>query len=141
MNCRQCIHEIDSFHDETLAPELRTQVLAHLKECSACAEIYRLQVLIDEVIEQEKEMLPDPFLSTRINSRIENMNGREPVPGIFTNRLLKPVLITLSMAAAIFMGIILGNLAVTSRQPVALPAELALINDAGLENIEMFTSE
>lgn len=141
MNCRQCIREIDPFHDGTLAPDLRTQVRAHLAECSSCAGIYRLQVLIDKVVEHEKDILPDPFLATRIGARIENLNRQEPLPGYFSNRILRPVLITLSVAAAIFTGIIVGNLAGPSGLSAPIPAELTMINDAGLENIEIFSIE
>lgn len=141
MNCQQCKREIDSFQDGILSSGLRTQIINHLEECKSCADIYMTQALIEKVIEQEKDIMPDPFLATRISAHIQNLNEQEISPDFFVGRILKPTLVTISMAAAIFIGIMLGNLSVPLEDANSIPIELALINDASLENIDLISNE
>lgn len=141
MNCQQCKREIDSFQDGKLPLGLRTQILNHLEECKSCAGVYRVQELIDYVIDREKDIMPDPFLATRISVHIQSLNEQEKTPDFFIRRILKPVLVTLSMAAAIFAGIMLGNLSQSTESAGSIPAEFALINDARMENMDLFLNE
>lgn len=141
MDCRKCKREIDSFQDGKLPSALRTQIINHLEECKSCAVEYRVQDLIDKVIGREKDIIPDPYLATRISAHIQGLNEHEKSPGFFVRRILKPALVTISMAAAIFIGIILGNLSGPAESTMVIPEEFALINDASLENIDLFSIE
>ncbi len=141
MNCQQCKREIDSFQDGKLPSGLMTQIINHLEECKSCAGIYRVQDLIDKVIDWEKVINPDPYLATRIRAHLQNLNEQEKSPDFFVRRILKPALVTISMAAAIFIGVMLGNLSGSSEKIMTIPAEFALINDASLENIDLFSNE
>ena len=40
-----------------------------------CRRCYKLQILADKVMNQEKELQPDPFLATRVMARIDNLEG------------------------------------------------------------------
>jgi hypothetical protein len=141
MNCRQCKRVIDSFNDEKLPSGLKTQIINHLEECESCAGFYRIQDLIDIVIGREKNIMSDPFLATRISAHIQSLNEQERSSVFLVRRILKPTLVTISMAAAIFIGIMLGNLSGSAERTMVIPEEFALINDASLEYIDLLSIE
>jgi hypothetical protein len=120
---------------------MRTKVEAHLGECCKCAESYKLQTLAYRVINEEKELISNPFLLTRIMAQIENIEtpGYETVPTY--NRILRPAIIAISLAAAIFFGIIMGNIYKSAVRGEAIPVELALINDATIEAVDILSYE
>jgi predicted anti-sigma-YlaC factor YlaD len=120
---------------------MMTQVESHLRACETCSGIYRLQVLADKVIDQEIEIESDPFLATRVMAGIDNLRGSGYEPANVFIRVLKPVLGTALMVAAIFFGIMLGNLSqpVTDRERI--PVELALIDDSTIESIHILSNE
>ncbi len=140
MNCQLCQKELDAYREGKLPRDMKTQVESHLKTCATCSGIYRLQILADKVMDQEKDLQSDPFLATRVMASIENLEDSDK-PGTAFIRILKPVLITVSMAAAIFFGIMLGNLSrpVTDREKI--PVELALIDDAAIESVNILSNE
>jgi len=141
MNCQLCQKELDAYRDGKLPRNMMTQVESHLKACETCSGIYRLQILADKVMNQEKELQPDPLLATRIMASIESLENSDYKPATVFKRVLKPVLVTISMAAAIFFGIMLGNLSrpVTNRETI--PVELALIDDATIESVNILSNE
>ena len=110
MNCQLCQKEMDAYRDGKLPRDMMTQVESHLKACETCSGIYGLQLLADKVMDQEKELQSDPFLATRVMAGIDNLEDSGYKPATVFIRVLKPVLVTVSMAAAIFFGIMLGNL-------------------------------
>ena len=141
MNCQLCQKELDAYRDGKLQGDLKIQVESHVKACEICSGIFRLQLLADKVIDREKELQADPFRVTRIMAGIENLKGSGYKPANPFIRVFRPVLITASMAAAIFFGIMLGNLSgpVTDRK--AIPVELALIDDATIESVNILLNE
>lgn len=56
-------------------------------------------------------------------------------------RALRPAVITTSLAAAIFLGVIMGNIYKPSSSAKAIPVELALINDATIESVDILSNE
>ncbi len=141
MNCQLCQKELDSYRDAKLTHDMRTQVESHLKECETCSGIYRLQILADKVMDQEKELQPDPFIATRIMASIESLENSDYKPAKVFERVLKPVLVTVSMAAAIFFGVMLGNLSRSATNRETIPVELALIDDAAIELVNILSNE
>lgn len=141
MNCQLCQKELDAYRDGKLPHDMRTQVESHLNVCETCSGIYRLQVFADKVMDQEKELQSDSFLATRVMAYVENLEDSGYKTATLFIRVLRPVLVTASMAAAIFIGIILGNLSrpVTDREKI--PVELALIDDAAIESVDILTNE
>jgi len=141
MNCQLCQKELDAYREGKLPGDMMTQVESHLRACETCSGIYRLQVLADKVIDQEIEIESDPFLATRIMAGIDNLKGSGYEPANVFIRVLKPVLGTALMVAAIFFGIMLGNLSqpVTDRERI--PVELALIDDSTIESINILSNE
>jgi predicted anti-sigma-YlaC factor YlaD len=141
MNCQSCQKEFDSYREGTLPAYMKTQVETHLKACEKCAGIYQLQTLAERVIIQEKEILSNPFLAARILTRIEDLetSGYKTIP-VF-RRLIKPALITVSLAAAIVYGVIIGNIYQPLRAKETVPVELALIDDATIESVNLLSNE
>ena len=141
MNCQLCQKEMDAYRDGKLPRDIMTQVESHLKACETCSGIYGLQVLAEKVMEQEKELQPDYFLTTRVMTRIDSLKGSGYNPATAFIRVLKPVLVTASMAAAIFFGIMLGNLSRPFTERERIPVELALIDDSTIESVNILSNE
>jgi hypothetical protein len=120
---------------------MKTQVESHLAGCKECTDIYVLQILSDRVIGEEKSLLPDPFLSTRILAGIEKSESPRYETFPVITRVLRPALLTLSLAAAVFLGVIIGNIYKPAGMVKIIPVEMALIDDASLESIDILLTE
>ena len=141
MNCHLYQKELDAYRWGKLPGDIMTQVETHLKACKTCSEIYNLQLIADKIIGQEIEVMSDPFLATRVMAGIENLEDSGYNPETAFTRMLKPVLVTISMAAAIFFGIMLGNLSGPVPERGKIPVELALIDDASIESVNFLLNE
>jgi|WetSurMetagenome_2_1015567.scaffolds.fasta_scaffold25935_4 hypothetical protein len=141
MNCQLCQEESDAYRAGKLADDIRIQVEEHLQQCTDCTESYRLQSLADSVINKEKEISPDVNLSSRIMARIENQEETTYKTIIPFTRVLKPAFIITSMAAAIFAGVLIGNIYKPSVRDMSVPVELALINDVAIESVDILSNE
>jgi anti-sigma factor RsiW len=141
MNCQLCQKESDAYHEGRLSDDMKTKVEAHLAVCKKCAESYKLQMLAERAINKEKELLPNPFLQTRIMARIENpeTSHYRDVPAYMS--ALRLAVIATSLAAAIFVGVVMGNIYKPSSRVKAIPVELTLINDAAIESVDVLSYE
>lgn len=97
---------------------------------------------LDRVIDWEKTLRPEPFLSTRVWSRIQRME-EDRRSSFFGQKSLRPVLMGVSLVFVMFTGIYLGSLMQTgvSTGEVPIPIELSLLNDAKMESIYLLTQE
>jgi anti-sigma factor RsiW len=141
MNCQLCQKESDKYREGKLSDDLRIQVEAHLQQCTECAESYRIQSIADSVINMEKSISPAINLTARIMDRIENLEvagNKISKPFI---RVLQPALIITSMAAAIFIGVLIGNIYKPSGTVISRPVELSLIDDATIESVDILSNE
>ena len=141
MNCQLCQKELEAYREGILPSDMKTQVESHLETCEKCKQIYSLQILADKVIITEKELDPDPFLVTRVMAQIENLEEQEYESGIMLTRILRPVMVTILLAGAVFFGILLGNLSRPAGSREKIPVELALINDSALESVIILSNE
>jgi predicted anti-sigma-YlaC factor YlaD len=141
MNCQLCQKELDAYLERRLSDDMKTQVEAHLKQCAECAESYRIEMLTDSVINQEKVICPDNYLTSRIMARIETTEETGYRPGSPFVRILKPALIMTSMAAAIFVGVLIGNIYKPSVGELSRPLELALIDDVSIESVDILSNQ
>ena len=121
-----------------MAPGMKNQIKSHLETCKECSEIFRLEILTDRVIDYEKKMQVNPFLSTRVMAQIKD---EETAGARQTRQILRPALIALSMAAAVFLGVTMGNISADRTNGNVIPVELALIDDAGLESLDLLSNE
>ncbi len=139
MNCQLCQEKLDAYREGTLPSDMKTQLESHLKECETCNQMYIIQILTDRVIGSEKSLEPDPFIITRVMAKIEDKETSVS-ENLFT-KILRPVLITSSLAAAVLFGVMIGNLSLPGNNTRAIPAELAMIDDASLESIDNLSQE
>jgi hypothetical protein len=142
MNCQLCQKELDAYHKGTLPEGIRIQVETHLGECKACAESFQLVSLANKVMDAEKEIKSSPFLVTRIMAGIEKLEQNQAnyqyTPSF--KSILKPALISVSFAAAIFIGILAGNIYLPTQSINKLPVEMTYMNDAALESVDLFSN-
>lgn len=141
MNCQLCQKNMDAYQEGRLPAGMKTQVEAHLRACEKCAESYSLQKLAERIMIQEKEMQSNPFLATRILARIEDLesSGDKTIP--LYKRVLRPVIISASLAAAILYGVMIGNIYQPSPKIDPIPLELALIDDSAIESVNVLSNE
>ncbi|HBE42090.1 MAG TPA: hypothetical protein DDW27_12950 [Bacteroidales bacterium] len=138
MNCQLCKKELDSYIEGKLSDDLKNQIEAHLLICSDCKDAYRLQILADRVMAAEKELEVNPFLATRVMAEIETRESGtvRSIPNV-----LRPVLITISMGTAVFLGVIMGSIPQYKKIRETIPVELALIDDTRIESIDLLSNE
>jgi predicted anti-sigma-YlaC factor YlaD len=141
MNCQLCQKELDAYQEGRLPDDMKTQVEEHLQHCTECAESYNLQLIVQKIINEEKIISPDPYLTTRIMAHIGNQekSGSKTISPFV--RVLRPVLMVTSMAAAIFTGVLIGNIYKPSVGRIPKPVELALIDDVAIEAVNVLTNE
>lgn len=141
MNCVLCQKELDAYREGRLPEGIRVQVEAHLEHCEECAQSDYLLSISNRVIEQEKSLQSNPFILTRIMAGIQVMEPGEQytrhIPAF--QKVLKPVLISVSIAAAIFIGVMAGNIYLSTQPANNLPVEMLYMNDAALESVELFS--
>lgn len=141
MNCQLCQKELDAYREGLLPEGIRVQVETHLGECKECAESFHLVSLSNEVMEEEKRLQSNPFLVTRIMAGIEeleqNRERQQRMPAY--QKVLKPVLISVSIAAAIFIGVMVGNIYLPTHPANNIPVEMTYMNDAAIESVDLFS--
>jgi predicted anti-sigma-YlaC factor YlaD len=141
MNCQLCQKELNAYLEGKTPESIRTQVETHLDACNECSETYHLLILSAKVMEEEKKWHSNPFLGTRIMSGIEGLElNRETLshtPYFF--RVLKPLLIGVSISAAIYIGVMAGSTNSTARPANQQPLEMIYMNDAALESVDLFS--
>ena len=142
MNCQLCQKELDAYQEGILPEGITLQVKAHLESCKNCAQSYQLISMADKVMNEEKSMQSNPFLVTRIMSGIEELEqNREsllPVPAY--QKMVKTLLVSVSMAAAIFIGVVAGSNYTPTKPANNLPIEMTYMNDAALESVDLFST-
>jgi predicted anti-sigma-YlaC factor YlaD len=141
MNCELCQKVLDAYQEGMLPEGTRSQVEAHLGECKECSESFQLAGLANRVMEDEKSMQSNPFLVTRIMANIDQL---EQSQGTYQNfhfyqKVLKPILIGFSVAAAIFFGVVMGNINMQTQATTELPVEMTYMNDVALESVDVLS--
>ncbi len=142
MNCQLCQKEMDAYRGGTLPEGIRIQVEAHLESCDACAQMNQLIFLSDKVMDEEKNLQSNPFLVTRIMAGIEDLApGYESYhPVSVFQKVLKSAIVAVSLAAAIFIGVVAGNLYKPATPVNKIPVEMVYLNDAALESVDLLTN-
>jgi predicted anti-sigma-YlaC factor YlaD len=137
MNCQLYRDRVEEYVEGKLGKEEALSFENHLESCPECAELVRVQKLADRIIGEEKSSTPGFYLSGKIMNRIV---ASEQERGSALIRFIRPAVITISIAAAIFSGVLIGN--ISSRPQVkAIPIELTLMNDIAIESVNVLTRE
>jgi predicted anti-sigma-YlaC factor YlaD len=141
MNCQSCQKESDKYREGKLSDDLRIQVESHLKLCSDCAESFRIQAMADNIINNERAIEPENDLTARIMERIERLEVNDYKITNSFMIVLQPALIITSIAATIFIGVLIGNIYKPAGTVISRPVELSLIDDATIESIDILSNE
>jgi hypothetical protein len=139
MNCNLCKQELEGYREGKLPEGIEVQVKAHMEDCKDCAAIYQMESLVSKVINEEKAIKSNPFLATRVMAGIEALEqkpvNREHIP--VYKKVLKPVLVTITVAASILIGVLVGNVYQPASDSNKIPVELTYMNDAALESVDL----
>jgi predicted anti-sigma-YlaC factor YlaD len=135
VNCKSTGKKLIFFLDNSLNPEETVLVAAHLEQCPECrAKLEFLkEILAQADIEKTTEV--NPFLFTRIQSRLEQVKEHK------TKRILQPLAISVALVIGILSGILLGQITVTPNT-IYPEREIAyLFQDDQIENMESLLLE
>lgn len=139
MNCSLCKENLEAYREQRLPVSIRTQVENHLQNCSGCKAIYQMEVLAYKVVEEEKETQPNPFLATRVMVGIEALEMPASTRVPVYRKIIKPALISLSLSAAVTLGVLVGSLYQPGSDHEKVPVELSYVNDALLESVDLLS--
>jgi len=137
MKCKNINNDLISYAEESLSADRRDYIDSHKADCSECKEfIFSLEEAL-EVIESDKEVIENPFLYTRLltkldtNEKDSRTNAKRFIPAFL-------------FAATLFLGI-LGGISLgkfysdnTSGYSSDLQEEISYIDDFMQEPIENF---
>jgi hypothetical protein len=106
MKCTEFQDNLFAYQEGGLAPETRKLMVEHTKACKSCSRILEGFDAIESAISAEKAKQPNPFAATRIIQRLENKAERR---GGALIPVLRPVVITFLLLAALLTGFLVGN--------------------------------
>lgn len=93
-------------------------------------------------IEEEKRVEPNPFLANKIFASIENADsGYLRKSRNLRQNVLNPVLIGISVAAAISIGIIIGNLYKPVTYQGDTISDFVYMDDAAIESVNLLSND
>jgi hypothetical protein len=141
MNCSLCQENLEAYRRSALPDDMMIQVKVHLEECSECYEISVMDRLADRIIRQEISKNPSELTTQRIMQRIMVSAGQPTVSEVHRTGIIRPLLIASSIAAALFAGILIGNLYKSSDTTPAGIEELRMMNDSDIEAISGLSNE
>ncbi len=141
MNCSSCQQKLESYINGTLSEDMQQNLRIHLEECEKCHEVYSGMVILNRAIQQERSVTSNPFLATRIMEQINQPEETLVHKSFGWSRVLQPVLLTASVALALFMGIAAGNLYSSTKVQNSVPEELMLMDDASIESLNLIITE
>ncbi len=120
-----------AFREGVLSEDILQSCRQHVASCSKCSRLNTEFSKLEEIIEQEKAALPNPFAATRILQYLDNEIGvPEKKHSSGWIRVLQPV----AIAVALVCGILIGSY--TARKDVVQGNQL--VNNS--ENIEFLKS-
>jgi hypothetical protein len=140
MNCKKCHSNLIVYLEGGLRESERPAMEAHLKECTKCAgyAIYLKDTL--QVIENEKNINPAPYIFTRIRARMTTPAIH--VSGNVWQGKLQPAFFTLLLLVAIYSGILIGSQFSNTPNEDFIAETLApAINEMKAEPLELFLME
>lgn len=142
MNCQLCQNKMEAYVRNEIDPGLINPMEEHLKECQHCTEYLFLIRMMEDMIQEEVQIRPDPNLPAKIMQLIESGKGFESRNiDLRSHRMIKTFIFSVSVSAAIFAGILAGSFYYTEYPEDNIPAEISYMNDAEIEAINLFTKE
>ena len=107
MKCNSIHNQLIGYLDDEIDNDLRSEIEAHLKECSRCSEfLTRLKKAFD-MVDEEKQIQPDPYMITRIMARLDDRKSMLPKHKF---RLAFQIVAFIAIIAiGIYSGILIGK--------------------------------
>ncbi len=106
MDCKTLNRKLPDYFREKPDPELKREMDKHMEGCGDCQSLAERMQSLETVIDREKDVNVNPFMSSRILNYLEN---RMAVPEASRTYFWKPALVTLGLLAAMAVGITLGS--------------------------------
>ena len=142
MNCKEVNKNLIFFIEGELQPEKETELQEHLKDCLDCNALFMNLKETMAIITTEKETRPNPFLYTRIQEEISNLEEPRKVFVLKPNfiNILQPVTLSFLLLTGVIFGISLGNSFQyqTPGQSMVYQSDEFYLNDLQQETIETF---
>lgn len=101
MNCEEVNKKIFLYIEGNYNKLEESEFNEHLKVCKKCSELYNVYLLSMSIIEEEKQIEGNPFISTQIIAKVNEKKIKKPVLKL----VLQPLLATI----VVFLGIWLGR--------------------------------
>lgn len=140
MNCSVCENNLNGYLEGKLPTELTKKVINHLKHCESCQQLYKAIRMLDQLIIEEKETSPSPYLTSQVMNLIQRKDIAITGESKF-QRILQPLFIAASITVAVLVGNRFGNLYNSAKTEKQVPVELALMDDLAMESVNMLTQE
>jgi len=142
MNCKEVNKNLIFYVEGELQPEKETELQEHLKDCHDCNVLFLNLKETLAIITQEKAAKPNPFLFTRIQEEINNLEEPRKVFVLNSNfiKILQPVTLSLLLVLGVVFGISMGNSIQyqTPGQSMVYQSDEFYLNDLQQETIESF---
>jgi predicted anti-sigma-YlaC factor YlaD len=140
MNCSICEKNLNDYLEGKLSSDLSKEVKYHFENCETCQELYRALRLVEQIIQEEKGIMPSPYLTNKVMDLIHPKNKIIGRASKF-QRNLQPLLIAASITLALLGGIKAGNIYSSVKIVKQVPIELVLMDDLSMESVNMITQE
>ncbi len=140
MKCSICEKHLNDYLEGELSSDLSNEIIFHLEHCVECRLLYDALLTTEQLILEEKELDPSPYLTTSVMNMIQSKSTIN-VDGTKYQRIIQPLYIAASITIAVLGGIRIGNLYNTTQQAQKVPVELALMDDLSMESVNMITQE
>ncbi len=136
MNCKEFENKILFYIEGELKPDEKKQMDLHLETCEKCRFICLKMQKTLAIIGKEKQIVPNPFLKTRI---LEKMSKQEtPVFAFNFNKIFQPVMMLVIMCVGIYLGIMIGKNSIPGQTEKQILSEEIYFTDFDNEPIEPF---
>ena len=130
MKCRMIKRRLSAFIDGELDASLNEQINTHLQRCLDCQNAWHAANQAWDMLDVLPEPKTVPYLYTRIKARIASIKVYDPF------HWMRNVLVPLSTAAAVALGIFLGSLASLNGNTTTVDEEWA--NSEVIDQFEDF---
>ena len=142
MNCKEVNKNLIFYVEGELQPEKEMELQEHLKDCHDCNILFLNLKETMATIAQEKSILPNPFLYTRLQEKISNLEESRKIfvfkPEFI--KILQSVTLSLLLVLGVVFGISMGNSIQyqTPGQSMVYQSDEFYLNDLQQETIESF---
>lgn len=141
MKCKEVHKLIGPFLNGLLDEKKSKLFHSHLSECNSCEKLVNEMSATLLILDNQKRLLPDPFMHTRIMQEIENRKHTNVVFRL--GRILQPIMVAAILIIGIYVGIGLGNSYTSESEEIASADSHSLVdeflfNEMDYEPIEIF---